>query len=117
MLLRFEYVTDGALALQGFAIDDIEIPGVFSDDAEADNGWQANGFVRSTNMVAQRFVVQLLRFTDRGGIVERHIVDDGSLKIDVDTSGDRRPPLVAVTGLAVRTTLPVPFQLAVEAKR
>lgn len=117
VLIRFEYVTDGALALQGMALDDIEIPGVFSDDAESENGWQANGFVRSTNFVAQRFVVQLLRFTDKGGVVERHMVDDGQLKLDVDTSGDRRPPLLAVTGLAVRTTLPVPFQVAVEAKR
>lgn len=117
VLLRFEYVTDGALALQGFAIDDVQIPGALSDDAEQDDGWQASGFVRSTNYVAQRFVVQVLRFTDQGATVERHYVDDGTLSIAADTSRDRRPPLLAVTGLAVRTTLPVPFHVAVEAKR
>jgi immune inhibitor A len=112
--LRFEYVTDGALNLHGMAIDDITITGVLNDDAESDNGWKAEGFVRSTNRVAQRFAVQLLRFTAAGTSVERRTVDAGTLDMDVDTSTDRRPPLLAVTGFAVRTTQPVPFTVAVE---
>lgn len=114
VLLRFEYVTDGALALNGMAIDDIEIPGVLSDDAESDTGWQADGFVRSTNLVSQRYVVQLLRFTDQGATIDRRIVDLGTLQLDVDTSNDRRAPLLAVTGIAVRTTQPLPFDVAVD---
>lgn len=114
VLLRFEYVTDGALALNGMAIDDIEIPGVLIDDAETDNGWQADGFVRSTNLVAQRYVVQLLRFTDQGATVDRRIVDNGTLQLDVDTTNDRKAPLLAVTGIAVRTTQPLPFEVAVD---
>ena len=90
--LRFEYVTDGALNLHGMAIDDIAITGLLNDDAESDNGWKAEGFVRSTNIVAQRFAVQLLRFTGNGTSVERRSVDAGTLDIDVDTSADRRPP-------------------------
>ncbi len=112
--LRFEYVTDAALNLHGFAIDDISIAGVLNDDAESDNGWKAEGFVRSTNLVSQRFVVQLLRFTASGTTVDRRTVDAGTLELDVDTSGDRRPPLLAVTGFAVRTTQPVPFSVSVE---
>jgi len=114
VLLRFEYVTDGALNLHGMAIDDIAITGLFSDDAETDNGWKAEGFVRSTNVVAQRFVVQLLRFTASGTTVDRRAVDAGTLDLDVDTSGDRRAPLLAVTGFAVRTTQTVPFSVSVE---
>jgi len=112
--LRFEYVTDGALNLHGMAIDDIAITGLLSDDAESDNGWKAEGFVRSTNIVAQRFAVQLLRFTASGTSVERRTVDAGTLDLDVDTSADRRPPLLAVTGFAVRTTQLVPFSVSVE---
>jgi immune inhibitor A len=112
--LRFEYVTDGALNLHGMAIDDITITGLLSDDAETDNGWKADGFVRSTNLVAQRFAVQLLRFTASGTSVERRTVEAGTLDLDVDTSADRRPPLLAVTGFAVRTTQPVPFSVSVE---
>jgi immune inhibitor A len=113
--LRFEYVTDGALNLHGIAIDDIAITGVLNDDAESDNGWKAEGFVRSTNLVSQRFAVQLLRFTANGATtVERRSIDAGTLELDVDTSGDRRPPLLAVTGFAVRTTQPVPFTVSVD---
>ena len=114
ILVRFEYVTDGALSLNGMAVDDISIPGVLTDDAETDSGWQADGFVRSTNQVAQKFIVQLLRFTDRGGTVERRVVDGGTLQLDVDTSADRRAPLLAVTGIAVRTVQPVPFEVVVD---
>ena len=112
--LRFEYVTDGALNLNGLAIDDIAITGVLNDDAESDNAWKAEGFVRSTNVVSQRFVVQLLRFTGNGTTVDRRSVDAGTLDLDVDTSGDRRAPLLAVTGFAVRTTEIVPFSVSVE---
>lgn len=117
ILLRFQYVTDPALSLHGMAIDDIEIPGVFTDDAETDGDWQAAGFVRSTNLVAQRFIVQVLRFTDRGATVERRAVDNGTLQLDVDTTGDRRPPLLAVTGIAVRTTQSARFEVSVEPRR
>jgi hypothetical protein len=114
ILLRFEYVTDGALSLNGMAVDDISIPGVLDDDAESDTGWQVEGFVRSTNYVAQKYIVQLLRFTDRGATVDRRVVDSGALQIDVDTSGDRRAPLLAVTGIAVRTVQPVAFEVVVD---
>ena len=107
-------MTDAALNLHGMAIDDIAITGVLNDDAESDNGWKADGFVRSTNLVAQRFVVQLLRFTGSGTSVERRSLDSGTVDLDVDTSADRRPPLLAVTGFAVRTTQPVPFSVSVE---
>src|SRR5260221_11196284 len=62
--LRFEYVTDAALDFDGFALDDISIPEIgFTDDVEkADNGWTANGFIRSSNVVAQRYVVQAIHF-------------------------------------------------------
>ncbi|HEY6204063.1 MAG TPA: choice-of-anchor J domain-containing protein, partial [Candidatus Limnocylindria bacterium] len=112
--VRFEYVTDGALNLHGMAIDDIAITGVLNDDAESDNGWKAEGFVRSTNVVAQRFLVQVLRFTANGTTVDRRSVDAGTLDLDLDTSTDRRAPLLAVTGFAVRTTQAVPFSVAAE---
>ena len=114
--LRFQYVTDGNLNLGGWAIDDLEISGgVLNDDAETDGGWTAEGFVRSTNVVGERYLVQVLRFGDRP-TVERHIVENGALTLDLDTSGDRRPPLVAVTPFAVRTTVPVSFTVGSEAR-
>lgn len=114
ILLRFEYVTDGALNLNGWAIDDLAIPEIgWSDDAEADRDWTASGFVRSTNLVRQRYVVQILRF-GATPTVERRIVEDGELELDLDASADRRAPLLAVTALAPRTTQTAPFELLAE---
>ena len=85
-------------------------------ETQGDNGWVSSGFVRSTNLVGQRFVVQVLRFGDRQ-TVERHAVENGQLTLDIDTSADRRPPLLAVTGFAVRTTQPTNFTLSAEARQ
>jgi hypothetical protein len=111
--LRFQYVTDGNLNFGGFAVDDLEIAGSPIDDAETDNGWTTSGFIRSTNLVSQRFAVQLLHFAGDRATVERWNVDNGQQVLDVDTSGDRRA-LLAVTGFAVRTTEPVAFSVSAE---
>jgi immune inhibitor A len=111
--LRFQYVTDGNLNFGGFALDDIEISGLPIDEAETDNGWTTSGFIRSTNLVSQRFALQLLHFAGDRTAVERWTVDNGERSLDVDTTGDRRA-LLAVTGFAVRTTEPVAFSVSVE---
>src|SRR5947209_17719312 len=96
------YVTDAALDFDGFAVDAIAIPEIGStDDAEQDGGWTANGFLRSSNVVRQRYVVQVIRF-NATPTVERHIVEDGALELDVDGSTDRKAPVLAVTALAPR---------------
>jgi len=62
ILLRFEYITDEGVNLDGFAIDDISIPELgFFDDAEANGRWQAEGFLRLTGPLPQRFVVQVIQ--------------------------------------------------------
>ena len=61
ILLRFEYITDEGISLDGWAIDDIAIPELaFFDDGEEDRAWQAQGFQRLTAPLAQRFIVQVI---------------------------------------------------------
>jgi immune inhibitor A len=115
--LRFEYVTDAALNFDGFAVDDISIPELgFADDAETDTGWTANGFIRSSNVVKQRYIVQVIHY-GATPTVDRHVVEDGVLELDVDGSKDRKAPVLAVTGLAPRSTQTAPFTLSVTAKQ
>jgi hypothetical protein len=67
-LLRFEYVTDEGVNLDGLAIDDIEIPELgFLDDAESDGAWQAEGFLRLTGPMDQSFVVQVIEMGTASG--------------------------------------------------
>jgi hypothetical protein len=115
--LRFEYVTDAALNFDGFALDDITIPEIgFTDDGETESGWTANGFLRSSNVVKQRYIVQLIRFGATPS-VERHVVEDGVLELDVDASKDRKAPILAVTGIAPRSTQPIAFTVSVAARQ
>jgi immune inhibitor A len=61
ILLRFEYITDESINLDGWAIDDIAIPELaFLDDAEEDGSWQAQGFQRLSAPLPQRFMVQVI---------------------------------------------------------
>ena len=117
ILLRFEYVTDAALNFDGFALDDVSIPEIsFSDDAEKDSGWTANGFLRSSNSVKQRYIVQVIHFGTTP-TVERHVVENGTLELDVDGSSDRKPPVLAITGVAPRSTQPIAFTVSAAAKQ
>lgn len=82
ILVRFEYITDEALNTNGFAVDNISIPELgFADDAEQNNGWTAEGFLRISNTVKQTFIVQLVH-RDRQGLplkVEKMTLDSSNI--------------------------------------
>ena len=71
-LLRFEYITDDGVNLDGIVIDDIAIPQIgFADDAETGGEWRANGFHRIDNTLPQRFALQLIEFGSDGSVSVR----------------------------------------------
>ncbi len=53
--LRFRYWTDGAVAGDGFSVDNIEITGNSTDGAETDPGWAYAGFSRTTGTTVKSF--------------------------------------------------------------
>ena len=60
--MRFEYVTDDAENGRGLCLDDFSIEEIgWSDDAEDDGGWEANGFARVNNLIPEEFLVQVVR--------------------------------------------------------
>ena len=62
VLVRFEYVTDDATSLTGWAVDNIEVPQLsFREGVENASGWTAEGFRRIERPLAQRFIVQVIR--------------------------------------------------------
>ncbi len=65
VLVAFEQVLDAAISLDGACVDDVAVPEIgFFDDAETDGEWSADGFVRTTNVLPQRFGVRVV--VDRG---------------------------------------------------
>ena len=94
MLLRFEYITDDSVYLDGFVIDDLTIPEMgYADDAEEDTDWEANGFVRIDNELPQQYLVQIVEQLAEGGEVVRRV------GLDEDGKGE-----TAIQGLGTRLT-------------
>jgi len=62
-VIRFEYVTDDAVNHVGLCLDDISVPELgYFDDVESEADWEARGFIRSSNQLPQRFLLQLIEF-------------------------------------------------------
>jgi len=115
ILLRFEYVTDDAVNRPGFCLDDVAIPELgYSDDAESDGGWQANGFMRSNNTVPQRYAVQVITFGDQTTVTPLPLDEwqRGSLTI-AGWGGQVKRAILAISALAPSTTELAPYEFAV----
>jgi len=83
ILLRFEYITDEGVNLDGWAIDDIAIPELaFFDDGEEDGRWQAQGFQRLRAPLSQRFIVRVIEMGETTSLL--------SLLLDADNRGEVR---------------------------
>jgi len=64
ILLRFESITDDAVHFAGMTIDALSIPQLhFSDNVATDNGWQADGWIRSNNVLPEQYLVQAVVYT------------------------------------------------------
>jgi hypothetical protein len=105
ILVRFEYITDDALNLNGMLIDDIAIPELdyISDFEEDDGGWEGEGFVRIDNFLPQRFVVQAIIY-DNETRVERLPLTEantGAFTVELD-SGEK--VVLVVSGITPFTT-------------
>lgn len=109
ILLRFEYVTDDSYSADGMAIDQVEIPEIgFHDDLRADDGWQAEGFVRIDNRWPETYLLEVL---DRSATPPAQQIVVGPGQHASVTLAAGRTVIVAVAGLAPLTTQTGPYVL------
>ena len=116
ILLRFEYVTDGAVNQAGFCVDDIAIPELgYLYDAETDGEWIAEGFIRTDNILPQRFLVQLVVLGPdvRVRRMELDEAQAGRLVVEGLGKGVERAVLV-VSALAPVTTELASYEYSIE---
>jgi hypothetical protein len=109
--LRFECVTDQGYSGPGFAIDDVVIPELrFADDAESDQGWIAEGFVRVPNEMAQPALILLVENRPSGlSVREVPVGPDGRGRLGLESDANWAIALAA--GLAPRTLEPMSYHL------
>lgn len=115
ILLRFEMVTDAGVNREGLAIDNIAIPEIgFRDNASADSGWQAEGWVRVTNQLPQRWQVQVI-ITDRDGkrSLLRMPLTNNAGALTIDFGGRVRSAVLAISPTTHVTTEPGTYELRI----
>lgn len=114
VLLRFWYITDPNLNQSGWLIDDISIPEIgFYDGAEEESdGWTADGFVRSSNELRQRYIVHLVEFGPQTTV--RRLQLDSHNRGEIALQEDTRRAILVVSGATYWTSERAPYRVAVE---
>jgi hypothetical protein len=111
--VRFEYVTDAAVNLEGMMIDDISLPELnyFTDFEKDDGGWNGEGFVRMDNLLPQKFMVQLINQGAETTIqrVELDANNEGSVKLNLSSGS----AILVVSGITPFTTEAASYQFQV----
>ncbi len=119
-LVRFEYVTDEGYNRPGFLVDDISVPEIgYKDDAEADTGWAAEGFVRIGGSLPQRWFVALIERGSPNRIREMVVGSDGTGSLDLSGLGPGsqiRDAVLVVAPLAPKTTETASYTVTVRRK-
>ena len=119
ILLRFEYITDDAYNAPSWTIDDISIPEInFSDNVEGGaNGWDAQGFIRTDNVLPQRFIVQVVEQGKTTNVVRVPLDDQNRGKLTIAGFGtDVTHAELIVTAQAPTTTEQTNYEFALVPK-
>ena len=96
VLIRFEYVTDDAVYLDGLLIDDMAIPELDVDLGSNSDTWHSDGFRLSRNPLPQRFIVQIIQTSPDGSVrVSRLDLDSRNYAEMTLTGGDQAVVVVS----------------------
>ncbi len=116
VLLRFEYVTDDATNNNGIAIDDIRIPEVaFNDNTDTDNGWSAQGFFRTDNILPEHFAVQLITLGQKATVTRVPLDSSNKGEVAIGPLGaDVKVVVLVVSAMAPVTTETTPFTISLK---
>jgi immune inhibitor A len=111
ILVRFEQVTDDELNLQGVAVAHVQVPQIGFDGDSIAAGWQAAGWVRAINTLAERWIVQAIVYRASGVSVLPMTVDAGGRGSLHIPAGSTRV-VVVVSPIAPLTTITNSYTLS-----
>ncbi|MEC8891565.1 MAG: hypothetical protein VX426_07520, partial [Chloroflexota bacterium] len=120
ILLRFEYVTDDAVHLDGLVVGKFEIPSVGMKLGRGDGTWNANGFVLIDRPLKQRFIVRLVEVLTNGEFEVSEIELDEYNRATIETGSHGNSvsrAILVVAGASLGTQQPASFRLTVTPPR
>lgn len=117
--IRFEVLTDFSTNRDGLLLDDIEIPELgYFDGAEDDaGGWEAVGFVRSSNFVPAEWIVWLVELTDPTSVTRLELDSQQETEFTISGFGERFPfAAVVISPTAPVTTMELDYELVLQTR-
>jgi immune inhibitor A len=114
VLVRFEYITDTALNMEGLLVDNIRIPAInYATDFENGlDGWDAKGFVRIQNILPQSYRVLVVRVGSKTTVEEIKLDERMSGGFNL-TAADNEDVYLIVLGTARYTRQKAPYQFII----
>ena len=115
--LRFQVITDFTRNRDGLQLDDIEIPEIgYFDGAEDDSGgWEARGFIRSSNIVPVDWIVWLLKLGVPTQVERIEVGSTQSADFEISGFGKDFPfAALVVSPTAPVTTMELDYELLFE---
>ena len=112
--MRFEYVTDDAVNLEGVLIDGLQIPEADLSLNVLSKEWNPEGFVLVNNVLPQKFIVRLVEFHFDGTNTIREVIldENNNGSIDVLKKGNNVQKVgLVVAGATLGTYQPAGFNL------
>jgi hypothetical protein len=99
--VRFQYVTDDAVNAAGACFRKLSVPaaGITAND----DGWEAQGFVFTDNIVRQDFQVQVITVGDQPQVRQLALDADNTSELKLQPPGDGERLIIAVGSLAEKT--------------
>ena len=94
VLIRFEYVTDDAVYLDGLLIDDLSIPELDLDLGSDDDAWRSDGFSHAGNPLPQRFIVQIIQTSPDGSVRVSRLYHDDRNHAEMTLTGGNQAVVV-----------------------
>lgn len=120
LFVRFEYITDDAVNLSGWLIDDISIPAIeYATTFEnGPDGWESEGWLLTDGQLEQGWLVQLLELEDNIlSTVHRAEVDaDGRATVDINGLGENKTAVLAISAIAPVTTETAEYSFEIESQ-
>lgn len=112
--VRFHVITDFTTNRDGIQLDDIAIPELdFFDSAEDDSGgWEAQGFIRSTNLVPVEWIVWLVKASNPMQVERITLNSEQMAEFDIEGFGEQfNVAAVVVSPTAPTTTMELDYEL------
>lgn len=120
VLMRFEYVTDEGYSRPGFLVDDITIPEIgYTDNAEDNNGWTAEGFLRISSQLPQTWCLALIErgTTNRVRVIPIDASGNGTITLSGLGRGTQtRDAILVISPQAPKTTELADYTVTVRKK-